>query len=187
MNIFCTDDSPLHLNMIQSCLRILVSRGKPYEIVGTASNGTEFIKAYKDLKAKGVKIDVCTLDIRMPEMDGLSALVKLRSIDPSVKVAMCSSEDEKTVSKKASQISSLSDAEKFALLEKVAARIINDKPEPGKLNLILNACEELHLDPIKVAQHYKANAYLHKPYAPEFVEDVFNNILTSSTFMIKVK
>ena len=56
-----------------------------YEIVGEASNGIEAIS-----KAKELKPDVITLDITMPEMDGVTALPKILEESPNSKVIMCS-------------------------------------------------------------------------------------------------
>ena len=56
-----------------------------YEISGEASNGYEAIEAYQNNPA-----DVVTMDVTMPEMDGLKALIEIRKIDPAAKVIMCS-------------------------------------------------------------------------------------------------
>ena len=56
-----------------------------YEIVGEASNGIEAIK-----KAKELKPDIVTLDITMPEMDGVTALPDILKESPTSKVIMCS-------------------------------------------------------------------------------------------------
>ena len=56
-----------------------------YEIVGEASNGVEAISRAKELKP-----DIITLDITMPEMDGVTALPKILEVSPSSKVIMCS-------------------------------------------------------------------------------------------------
>ena len=56
-----------------------------YEVVGEAMNGKEAIRVFKD-----VNPDFVTLDITMPEMDGLEALRQIMQIDRSAKVFMCS-------------------------------------------------------------------------------------------------
>ena len=56
-----------------------------YEVVGEASNGVEAISKAKDLKP-----DIVTLDITMPEMDGVTALPKILESSPDTKVIMCS-------------------------------------------------------------------------------------------------
>lgn len=62
---------------------ILVKGG--YEVVGEAGNGVEAVKLYKDLKP-----DIVTMDITMPEMDGIDAVKELKKMDKSVAVIMCS-------------------------------------------------------------------------------------------------
>ena len=56
-----------------------------HEVVGEAGNGVEAIDRYRDLKP-----DLMTLDITMPEKDGLAALKEIMELDPSAKVVMCS-------------------------------------------------------------------------------------------------
>lgn len=56
-----------------------------YKIVGEASNGLEAIQ-----KAKELKPDIITLDITMPEMDGVTALPEILKESPNSRVIMCS-------------------------------------------------------------------------------------------------
>jgi two-component system chemotaxis response regulator CheY len=55
------------------------------EIVGEAENGLQAIKKYMECKP-----DVVTMDITMPEMDGLTALQAIMRYDPNAKVIMLS-------------------------------------------------------------------------------------------------
>jgi two-component system chemotaxis response regulator CheY len=56
-----------------------------HEVVGEGSNGVEALAQYQALRP-----DVTTLDITMPEKDGLAALKDILSFDPSARVVMCS-------------------------------------------------------------------------------------------------
>jgi len=56
-----------------------------HEVVGEAGNGNEAIQRYQELQP-----ELTTLDITMPEKDGLSALAEIISINPSARVLMCS-------------------------------------------------------------------------------------------------
>lgn len=56
-----------------------------YEVAGEAENGLEAIEKYKELSP-----DIVTMDITMPEMDGVEALKVIREHDPSAKILMCS-------------------------------------------------------------------------------------------------
>jgi two-component system chemotaxis response regulator CheY len=56
-----------------------------HEVVGEAGNGVEAIARFQELKP-----DLMTLDITMPEKDGLAALAEIVAADPSARVVMCS-------------------------------------------------------------------------------------------------
>ena len=61
-----------------------------YEVVGDASNGTEAVEKYKELKP-----DLVTMDITMPDMDGIQAVKEIKKIDPNAKIVMCSAMGQK--------------------------------------------------------------------------------------------
>jgi two-component system chemotaxis response regulator CheY len=61
----------------------LVSGG--HEVVGEAGNGVEAVSRWQELRP-----ELTTLDITMPEKDGLAALAEIMAIDPSAKIIMCS-------------------------------------------------------------------------------------------------
>ena len=56
-----------------------------HEVVGEAGNGAEAVQRYQELSP-----ELVTLDITMPEKDGLEALGEIISLDPGAKVLMCS-------------------------------------------------------------------------------------------------
>lgn len=56
-----------------------------YDVCGEAGNGNEALEKYKELKP-----DLVTLDITMPEKDGISALKDIREFDSNAKCVMCS-------------------------------------------------------------------------------------------------
>ena len=56
-----------------------------HEVVGEAANGNEAVSRYQELHP-----DVMTLDITMPEKDGLEALKEIIAADPAARVVMCS-------------------------------------------------------------------------------------------------
>ena len=66
--------------------QILTSEG--YEVVAIAGDGLEGVEKYKALSASGV--DLVTMDITMPKMDGLEALEKIVAFDKNAKVVMIS-------------------------------------------------------------------------------------------------
>ena len=69
---------------------ILASNG--YTIIGEAQNGREAVEKYAAQKP-----DFVTLDITMPEMDGLAALDEIRKHDPDAIVIMCSALGQHTM------------------------------------------------------------------------------------------
>jgi len=54
-----------------------------YAVVGEAENGQIAIHKYHELKP-----DIVTMDITMPEVDGLTALKAIRRIDPAAWIVM---------------------------------------------------------------------------------------------------
>ena len=79
-SVLIADDAAFMRMMIKN---ILTDAG--YEIVGEAENGTVAVSKYRELKP-----DLTTMDITMPEMDGLAALKEIRDQDPEARVVMCS-------------------------------------------------------------------------------------------------
>jgi two-component system chemotaxis response regulator CheB len=65
IRVLIVDDSAL----VRKLLGDVISGDPDMEVVGTASNGVEAIRAVAELNP-----DVVTMDIHMPEMDGLNAL-----------------------------------------------------------------------------------------------------------------
>jgi two-component system chemotaxis response regulator CheY len=78
--ILITDDAAFMRMMIKN---ILTQNG--HEVVGEAANGREALERFAALKP-----DVCTMDITMPELDGISALKGILEQDPAARVVMCS-------------------------------------------------------------------------------------------------
>jgi two-component system, chemotaxis family, chemotaxis protein CheY len=54
-----------------------------FEVVGEAENGLVGVNKYKSLKP-----DLVTMDITMPEMDGINALRAIKAVDPDAKIIM---------------------------------------------------------------------------------------------------
>jgi len=74
IRVLCVDDHPLLREGIASVLEDL----EDIELVGCADNGTKAIEAFARLRP-----DVTLMDLRMPDMDGLTAI---RQHSPSAKV-----------------------------------------------------------------------------------------------------
>lgn len=85
--ILITDDA---LFMRVTLKKILTENG--FEVVGEAQNGQEAVNLYQQLKP-----DVVTMDITMPEMDGLQALKAIKAIDPNASIVMCTAMGQKNM------------------------------------------------------------------------------------------
>ncbi len=78
--ILVVDDAAFMRMMIKD---ILSKNG--FEVVGEAADGSQAIEKYRELQP-----DLVTMDITMPEMDGITALKEIRQMNPNAKVIMCS-------------------------------------------------------------------------------------------------
>ena len=78
--VLIADDAAFMRMMLKD---ILTKNG--FEVVGEASNGKEAVSKYEELKP-----DLVTLDITMPEMDGIQTLKQIMANDSLAKVIMCS-------------------------------------------------------------------------------------------------
>ena len=78
--VLVVDDAAFMRMMVKD---ILSKNG--YEIVGEAENGMKALEKYQELKP-----DLVTMDITMPEMDGITAVKEIKKVDPAAKVVMCS-------------------------------------------------------------------------------------------------
>jgi two-component system chemotaxis response regulator CheY len=78
--VLVVDDAAFMRKMVSDALT-----AGGHEIVGEAGNGNEAFSQFQSLKP-----DVMTLDITMPEKDGLAALKEILAFDPTAKVVMCS-------------------------------------------------------------------------------------------------
>lgn len=75
--------------------QILSSEG--YEVVATAGDGKEGVDKYKELYPN---VDVVTMDITMPRMDGLTALELIMQFDKNARVVMVSALGKEELVKK---------------------------------------------------------------------------------------
>jgi len=78
--VLVVDDAAFMRKMVSDAL----AKGG-HEVVGEAGNGVEAVARFQELKP-----DLMTMDITMPEKDGLTALAEIVAADPSARVVMCS-------------------------------------------------------------------------------------------------
>jgi len=112
--------------------------GSDIEIVGDAGSGEEAIAL-----AKKIKPDVVLLDIRMPDMDGLATLEKLRAERPDIKVVMLSTYDNPTYMARAVALGAadyvLKGSDRDAIVATIIAAANGESPsKTGELRRIAN-------------------------------------------------
>lgn len=78
--ILVVDDAIFMRKMISD---ILVAHGM--EVVGEADTGSGAVEKYAELQP-----DLVTMDIIMPEMNGIDAVKSIIAADPQAKIVMCS-------------------------------------------------------------------------------------------------
>jgi len=80
IKVMFVDDS----SFMRSLLKGIILK-EPFELAGEASSGKEAVEMYRKTKP-----DLVTMDIVMPEMNGIDAVKEIRSIDPDARIIMVS-------------------------------------------------------------------------------------------------
>ncbi|WP_391120133.1 response regulator [Psychrobacillus sp. L3] len=83
--ILITDDTAFMRMQLKDLLTEL-----GHEVIGEAENGRTSVEKYAKLQP-----DFVTMDITMPEMDGIEALKAIKKKDPEAKIIMCSAMGQK--------------------------------------------------------------------------------------------
>lgn len=83
--VLLVDDAAFMRMMLKKVLEEL-----NFEIVAEAKSGKEAVRLYKQYKP-----DLVTMDISMPEMDGIEATEKIIEKDPKAKIIICSALGQK--------------------------------------------------------------------------------------------
>jgi two-component system chemotaxis response regulator CheY len=78
--VLVVDDSPFTTKQVS---QILSSEG--FEIIATAEDGEKGVEKYKELHPN---VDLVTMDITMPKMDGITALEHIMAFDKGARVFM---------------------------------------------------------------------------------------------------
>ena len=82
IRVLVVDDAMFMRSMIKD---ILHNAGGRYEVIGEANNGREAIARYKELQP-----DLVTMDIVMPQMDGIEATREILKLNSVATVVICS-------------------------------------------------------------------------------------------------
>ncbi|MEJ2634105.1 MAG: response regulator [Calditrichia bacterium] len=94
VKVLIVDDSLIIRQAIEKNLN-----GFPIEIVGTAGDGKNALELFTQHQP-----DVVTLDITMPEMDGIAVLEQMMGQNPAVKVMVITALKDKATGLKAIQL-----------------------------------------------------------------------------------
>lgn len=86
VKLMIVDDSSIIRKLIQNYLNEY-----HIEIVGEAGDGKSAVELFRELRP-----DMVTMDIVMPEMDGLSVIDEIRKIDPNVKIMVVTALSDKS-------------------------------------------------------------------------------------------
>ncbi|MDD2421133.1 MAG: response regulator [Heliobacteriaceae bacterium] len=78
--VLIVDDAAFMRMMIKD---ILTKNG--FEVVAEAENGSVAVEKWQEYHP-----DLTTMDITMPELDGINAVRAIREIDPKARIVMCS-------------------------------------------------------------------------------------------------
>ena len=98
--------------------QILASEG--YDVVATAIDGMDGVEKYKELCPH---VDLVTMDITMPKMDGITALEQIMAFDKNAKVVMVSALGKEELVKKSLMLGAKSYIVKPLDRKKVLERI----------------------------------------------------------------
>jgi two-component system, chemotaxis family, chemotaxis protein CheY len=90
-NLLVTDDAAIVREKIKEA-----ARGAGWTIVGEARNGREAVERYAELRPTAM-----TIDLVMPEYDGIYALREIMTLDPNAKVGGVSALGQKSILKDA--------------------------------------------------------------------------------------
>lgn len=84
IRILLADDHPV----VREGLSGMLSGQADFEIVGNASNGREAVSLHAEIKP-----DVTLMDLRMPELDGVGAIERIRATDPGAHILVLTTYD----------------------------------------------------------------------------------------------
>ncbi len=136
IKVLVVDDSALMRKIVSD----MINEENDLEVIDTARNGEDLLE-----KLKKIKPDVITLDVEMPKMDGIEALINIKRLYREIPVIMLSS-----LSKKGAGLT-------MDCLQKGAFDFV---PKPsGAISLDINKVKEELVEKIRAATNAIKNNY----------------------------
>lgn len=90
-NVLIVDDAMFMRHTLRQMLE-----NNNYNVVGEADNGMNAFIKYKELEP-----DIVTMDITMPEVNGIEAVRLIRKVDPNAKIVMMSAMGQESMVREA--------------------------------------------------------------------------------------
>jgi len=88
LSVLIVDDA----SFMRTILKKMIEETEGFTVVGEAINGHQAIEQVKRLKP-----DIVTMDITMPDMDGISVVKEVLQILPKTKIIMCTAVNQKSM------------------------------------------------------------------------------------------
>lgn len=181
MRVLIVDDSVVFRNMITAAL----ADSKEVQVIGVAPNGSIALQ-----KLEQVSIDVVTLDLEMPGLDGLEVLKEIRKRNFPVKVIIFSSQTQRGAEKALAALSAGAD-DVVAKPSDIGSEAPHEKIREILLPKVLQFfTSQKIVEPKEIKDNFlsdsvKKNLYECKPKAiviasstggPAVIENIFKNI-----------
>jgi DNA-binding NarL/FixJ family response regulator len=112
IRILSADDHPL----LRSGIAALIATQGDMQLVGEASTGTEAVQLHRELNP-----DVTLMDLQMPDMSGLDAIIAIRSETPSARIIVLTTYSGDVLAQRALKAG----AQAYVLKSLVRAEILN--------------------------------------------------------------
>lgn len=114
IQVLVVDDHPV----VRDGLKLMLSVTPDLQWVGQAENGTEAIA-----QCAALQPDVMLMDMFMPQMDGIAAILAIRQGNPTVRVVALTSFDDREMLQKALRAGAIGYVLKNASMEVIATAI----------------------------------------------------------------